>query len=101
MIQTARRSRHSGKPPFNLFEQFRTDFVARIALDAEKAALFFVVLEEGRAGFLELLQPLLPRVDRIVGPLRQRFPGYIVFAVDLWRVEIGVVYSPRRCVYPA
>lgn len=47
------------------------------------------------------MQPLLPRIDRVVLSLGQRFAGDIILAGNLGRVEIGIVDSSGRFVDPA
>ena len=60
-----------------------------------------IVLQEGHASGLELLQSGLPDLFIVILPLRQGLAGDIVFACDLWRIEGGVIHSSRRSVHPS
>lgn len=88
-----RYGRHLAKPPFNLREKLRSDFVTRVAFDSPKAALRIIMLKKGLACILELLKSCLPCVDRIVFPLSERLPGHVVREWYFRGMEGGVVHS--------
>lgn len=62
----AQDARTLAEPPLKFCEQTRADLVARVAFHAPETALLPVVVNQGLAGLFELVEALLPRVDRII-----------------------------------
>lgn len=59
------------------------------------------MVDQGLACFLELVEPLFPRVDRVVFPLCQSLAGDIVLAGNFGCIEVGVVDPAGGLVNPA
>ena len=86
---------------FHLRKQLRRNLVTGVAFHSPETPAAVVVLEQGPACFLKLPQSLLPSIDGVVLALRQRFACDIVLAGNFGRIEVRVVYPPRRLVDPA
>lgn len=84
-----------------LFEKLRGNFVAAVPVDRPEHAKLVVMLQQRLAVFLEVSQPCLPHLWVVVRSPCQRLARDIIFAIDLWCVECGVVDTSRCLVYPA
>jgi hypothetical protein len=89
------------EPPLDLCEELWGNLITAVSFDTPHAATTFVVLDQSAACLLKLAQSLPPCIDRVVLSLGQRLTGDIVFAGDFGRVEIRVVYPPRRFMHPS
>jgi len=84
-----------------LVKEFRSDFIAAVAIDTPENTKLVIVLEQRLAGFFKLLQTGRPGLWAVVVSLNQGLAGHIIFTFNLGCVEGSVVYSTGRGVDPS